>query len=537
MNLIGIVMVRNEADIVRLSLLHHLSQGLDRVLVIDNGSTDGTAEILARVSQDDPRVQWRSDPGPYMQSVALTELAREAFRLGADWVVPFDADEFWWVKLGNLRTKLESTTAGALRAPVINFVQHRDQYLPTEVGLLTMTRRPPRPVDANQAWVESGQVGFIELRYPAKWIFRPTAETVVEAGNHAVSAVAGMWAESSGLACLHAPLRSRACLERKAEYGVRALQSGSPPEFSWHLKRWARMREAGELDRDWAANSYSGTSLDVSGRERPLDADYRLRDVIVPLLDQASIPADSNNGSVKLAAAPRAARGQRRVGRTPVEHQPARPAPASAERWHPRRLLVESANEGTLAFLKSTSSRVIAEVGVYEGHTSKEIAEFLNGEGELHLFDFSDRVDAVVAELEEAGFRNVIGYGNSRKLLDSYNWSLMRLLQKHDTPIFDYVFLDGGHVWALDALAFLLLDRLLKPGGYIDFDDYHWSLAISPALNPSAFPMTAELYTDEQIAERQVALVVDLLVRRDRRYVEVVQNKIFRKEAPEPGAS
>lgn len=530
MNLIGIVMARNEADVIRLSLLHHLSQGLDQVFVIDNGSTDGTIEILDQLSQADPRVAWRSDAGPYKQSAALTELAREAFRMGADWVVPFDADEFWWVRRGNLRTKLESTTAGAISAPVINFVQHRDQRQPNEAGLLTMTRRPPRPIDPNQAWVESGQVGFIELRYPPKWVFRPTAETVVEAGNHAVSGIAGIRAEGSGLACLHAPLRSRACLERKAEYGVRALQSGSPPEYSWHLKRWARLRDAGELDRDWAANSYAGTSLDVSGSERPMEVDFRLRDAIVPLLDPAAIPEDVI-GEAHSAPVPRVTRSRRGAEHAASAERPIHPAPAGAAKWHPRRLMVESANEGTVAFLRSTSSRIIAEVGVYEGHTSKKIAEFLAGEGELHLFDFSDRVNAVVSELEQADYRNIVGHGNSRKLLDSYNWSLMRLLQVHDEPIFDYAFLDGGHVWALDALAFCLLDRLVKPGGYIDFDDYGWSLAISPALNPAAFPMTAELFTDEQITAQQVALVVDLLVRRDPRYEEIVSNKIFRKNA------
>lgn len=197
--------------------------------------------------------------------------------------------------------------------------------------------------------------------------------------------------------------------------------------------------------------------------------------------------------------------------------------------WRPMDHAVKGAKESTIAFLRATDCRVIAEVGIYEGYTSRKIAEHLNGDGELHLFDFADRVDAVVAELSKAGFHNIVGHGNSRKLFDSYNWSLMRVLQQHRTPVYDYVFLDGAHVWALDALAFFVLDRLLKPGGYIDFDDYRWSLAKSPTLNPVAFPMTAEMYTDEQIKERQVKLVVDLLVRRDSRYEEVVKNKIFRK--------
>jgi hypothetical protein len=55
-----------------------------------------------------------------------------------------------------------------------------------------------------------------------------------------------------------------------------------------------------------------------------------------------------------------------------------------------------------------------------------------------------------------------------------------------------------------------------------------WTLRDSPSMNPEAFPEVRRLYSDEQIAERQVQLVVELLVR-GRGYDEVVPNRIFRK--------
>lgn len=188
-----------------------------------------------------------------------------------------------------------------------------------------------------------------------------------------------------------------------------------------------------------------------------------------------------------------------------------------------------AANEVTVEFFRTSGCRRFAEIGVYKGDTAARIAEHLAGEGEIHLFDFEDNVAEVAARLKAAGHENVVAHGNSRKLLDSYNWSLMRVLRDHPGPVFDYAFLDGAHTWGFDALAFLLLDRLLMPGGYLDFDDYWWTTASSPTMNPEAFPATSKLYTQEQIDERQVALVVDLLVRRDPRYEEVVANKIFRK--------
>jgi predicted O-methyltransferase YrrM len=192
-------------------------------------------------------------------------------------------------------------------------------------------------------------------------------------------------------------------------------------------------------------------------------------------------------------------------------------------------LNVEGANEATVELVRDSGARVYAEVGVYKGYTARAVARELGGEGEIHLFDFADRLEPVVAALRAEGFANVVAHANSRRLMDSYNWSLMRLLGEREEPAFDYVFLDGAHTWALDALAFCLVDRLMRPGGIVDFDDYAWTLGGSPSMCPEAFPDVRRLYTDEQIGCRQVALVVDLLVRRDGRYEEIVPNKAFRK--------
>lgn len=192
-------------------------------------------------------------------------------------------------------------------------------------------------------------------------------------------------------------------------------------------------------------------------------------------------------------------------------------------------LNVAGPNARTVEFFATTGCERYAEIGVYKGDTAMGVADVLGGRGRLHLFDFADRLQPVVARLRAAGHANVVAHPNSRRLMDSYNWSLMEVLAAHDGPAFDYVFLDGAHTWAHDALAFALADRLLAPGGYLDFDDYTWSLGASPSMNPDAFPDVRELYTDAQIAARQVALVVDLLVRRDGRYEEVVADKVFRK--------
>ena len=192
-------------------------------------------------------------------------------------------------------------------------------------------------------------------------------------------------------------------------------------------------------------------------------------------------------------------------------------------------LAVAGPSELTVAAFRASGAMFYAEIGVYEGDTALAVARELDGCGEIHLFDFEDKVTAAAARLAADGHLNVVAHPNTRKLMDSYCWSLMELLRERDEPRFDYVFLDGAHTWAVDALAFVLVDRLLVPGGHVEFDDYFWTIERSPSMNPGVFPASDRMYTREQMREPQVALVVDLLVRRDERYEEIVANRLFRK--------
>src|SRR5512143_3024766 len=85
MQIFGLMIVRNEADIVRVNVLHHLAVGVNRFLIVDNGSEDGTDQILHDLSLDG-RVSFTRYSGPWRQAEITTQLALEAFRRGADWV-------------------------------------------------------------------------------------------------------------------------------------------------------------------------------------------------------------------------------------------------------------------------------------------------------------------------------------------------------------------------------------------------------------------------------------------------------------------
>ncbi|MCA3280721.1 MAG: glycosyltransferase family 2 protein [Roseomonas sp.] len=89
-----IAMVRDEQDILP-GFLGHVSKLFDFALFVDHLSADGSFAKLDRASASWTGLQvWRLNATGYWQSAVMAALAQEAFRRGADWVVPLDADEF-----------------------------------------------------------------------------------------------------------------------------------------------------------------------------------------------------------------------------------------------------------------------------------------------------------------------------------------------------------------------------------------------------------------------------------------------------------
>lgn len=287
MKVFGISMIRNEADIIALTIRHHLDLGLDRILVLDNGSSDGTGEVLRELSKEDERVGWIYDDSPFDQSAVTTRLAREAHRQGADWILPFDADEFWWAECGGFREVLTNTQAGILRVKLINFVQARHQRESSSEALLTMTQRPVDPIGPGKycrELIESHQNGFVEMLYPLKCISRPTAEIEIHRGNHRVTGAKGRRVECEDIVCLHAPLRSKEILDSKGERGRRLEEAGIQETRGWQIQYWGRIQSEGKMEQEWAANSYEDDCLNVYGKRHETVLDPRLRDVVAPLV-------------------------------------------------------------------------------------------------------------------------------------------------------------------------------------------------------------------------------------------------------------
>jgi hypothetical protein len=129
MKLVAICRVKNERDIIEPFVLHHCKI-FDQLIVLDDGSTDGTFDILqALQAQGLPLVLILDPAVGYEQQRYMTRLLHLAARqYGADWIAPLDADEFVECDSGTtLRQILTGKQPEILRIAWHGFVWAPDQ--------------------------------------------------------------------------------------------------------------------------------------------------------------------------------------------------------------------------------------------------------------------------------------------------------------------------------------------------------------------------------------------------------------------------
>ena len=263
---------------------HHFAQGVDQFLVVDNGSSDGCDPVLESFAEGG-RLHWIRDSGSYNQSDITTDLAREAASMGADWVIPVDADEFWCAPGSSLKAVLrDATAAAALKVSMTNFIQRRTQLTAARDGILHMIYRPvtdAAPAANARALFEAGKYSYVEIEPYPKWIARSSEQVLIAMGNHNVFHIPGAAEDCPEIQCPHAPLRARSLWIAKAmDHGARAEQLGLPEDQWWQARAWYRLAKQGSLDAEWRANSYEDECLDVHGESHPLIRDTRLRDLV-----------------------------------------------------------------------------------------------------------------------------------------------------------------------------------------------------------------------------------------------------------------
>jgi len=205
--LVGLAVVKNEADIIEAMIRHDL-HFLDALVVVDNASADQTAQIVAALAQEFPCcLLLRHDPRlGHLQQQILNALLRE---LGANndiaCFVPLDGDEFLRADPAQLRARLLAETR-PVHLPWVTYCPTAldDASQPNPVLRITHRRKK-----------EAGQ--YYKTTFPRALV----GQTRLKAGSHSVARHRAFDPQVvPGLTLAHFPIRSPAQLWAKVVIGA-----------------------------------------------------------------------------------------------------------------------------------------------------------------------------------------------------------------------------------------------------------------------------------------------------------------------------
>ncbi|WP_198042741.1 MULTISPECIES: glycosyltransferase family 2 protein [Actinoalloteichus] len=281
------LLVRDEVDVVAATIEHHFDAGVDLIVATDNGSVDGTVEVL-EAYRDLGMLELHHEPTQdYEQGRWVTRMARRAAEAhGADWVINCDADEFFWPD------GAATVERGALASA---FAEVEPQ-----AGLLPV--RPDNLVadpDATGPWLDRlilrDTTSLADLGHgdPAKVCHRGDPEVTVDQGNHGASGPnLGPKAQHRPLSLLHVPDRGYEQYCRKIINGGSSYNTNQrlSPYAGFHWRQDYAAFQAGRLAEIYAGRQRDRATVDADLATGLLVSDTRLRDRLTALMDTALIP-------------------------------------------------------------------------------------------------------------------------------------------------------------------------------------------------------------------------------------------------------
>jgi hypothetical protein len=275
---VAVCTARNAEDIIAFSVLHHLLAGVDRCVVVDNGSSDHTGEILKAIARKTGRLSIIYDAGPVFEQARMVNAVVNAFtEQDETLVVVFDADEFWSATIAELAQAMAGTT-NVLSCAVANFIQSRAVAAPSRWSWLRAHRRTPTAPGDGRVLVREQQCAFVQVQFPRKVVFRAAGRVELSVGAHQVGFEGAEETASDEIECLHLPLRSRVeLIKRATDYEPRRAPLRASAGESWQSLYWGHEVARGHVEREWRANSYDRNgNLDVFGRPVAAFRDFSL---------------------------------------------------------------------------------------------------------------------------------------------------------------------------------------------------------------------------------------------------------------------
>jgi hypothetical protein len=250
--LVMTILVRDEADIIEANIRTHASLGVDAFVIMDNGSIDGTREILSKLVKEFEIIVI-DEKGDYNQAKWMKQLAMIAKnRLKADWVINNDADEFWLPKNDlNLKENL-AFKGSVLTVNRYNMILEREKYFFDTSYLVE------NPIFySKEKQLTSEKLSIILTKIGPKTIINPYGLIYLRGGNHKALHIRNMrdYLRSGydkikrfkDIEVFHYPIRSYTQFEQNIKNRKRLLESSKKVSMGPHYRRWVQLYNEGKL--------------------------------------------------------------------------------------------------------------------------------------------------------------------------------------------------------------------------------------------------------------------------------------------------
>jgi len=279
------LLIKNEADIIADNIRVHAALGVDAFVVMDNGSTDGTREVVQALQNEFDIILIDRPTLDYQQSNWKTEMAQIAKqKQGADWVITNDADEFWIPESGSLKTEL-TASGSIIYCPRHNVLFNREDF-DAETPYYEQLNRVQYPINYPKGIQQNQeQLSIMMGNIHGKVMVRTRGLLRVKGGNHRAWHLWGWYNQtnSTNVSVYHFPIRSKAHFVANIENRQALLKKGVT-KMGDHYKRWVKMLDAGTLEQEFDRLALNSQYRGVLSNLGVIKQDTKARDVIKPIL-------------------------------------------------------------------------------------------------------------------------------------------------------------------------------------------------------------------------------------------------------------
>ncbi|GAB4332167.1 MAG: hypothetical protein Kow0037_09460 [Calditrichia bacterium] len=279
--LVMTLLVRDEMEFIHENIQFHLNQGVDFIIVTDNGSTDGTREVLEEYQKAGVLEVIDEPEQTYEQKKWVTRMAHLALeKYGAKWVLNNDADEFWFSKSGNLKNELKSTGFNVLACPRINMLPD-EEILNGNYRFYHNPAAVIRPLKNEASREKPEKISYL-TKISQKVIAQTNGLEMVYQGNHDVIIENKVVKNSEDILIYHYPILTYEQFERKVINGGSSIESNEnfDPTWCWHWTYWYKLYKNGSLRDEYQRLILDKKSIDFYLNLGIVQIDYRMREYI-----------------------------------------------------------------------------------------------------------------------------------------------------------------------------------------------------------------------------------------------------------------